>query len=441
MVMDVQGVVTALGPEDPDDGDAGRRLRGMAIAAIVKIKKVKLGYAVPSQSGNGRYVVNIDDDEPFCSCPDFELRQQPCKHLYSVWCLIQREERPDGSIQETTKAVRMKYSQDWSAYNAAQTHEGDHFVTLLRELCDTVEQPEYTFGRPRLPLSDAIFGMACKVYSGKSGRRAMSEIRSATAQGLLEKTPCFSTLYRYMEKPEIKGLLQELIARSALPLSGVEVDFSPDSSGFATGVYNRWFDKKWGKEVREVQWVKAHIMTGNSTNIVTAADVTSAHGNDSPHLRPLLETTAEYFHINEVSADKAYLGKNNLWAIHNTGGVPFIPFKTNSVPFTPNHKKDPLWMKMYHYFQYNRAEFLEHYHKRSNVETAFSMIKAKFEEKVKSKTPIAQCNEVLAKILCHNIVVLIHEMYELGIDPTFSGYTPVEREAPALAGITASDIW
>jgi hypothetical protein len=26
-------------------------------------------------------------------------------------------------------------------------------------------------------------------------------------------------------------------------------------------------------------------------------------------------------------------------------------------------------------------------------------------------------NELLAKILCHNIVVLVHEMYALGIDP------------------------
>jgi len=28
-------------------------------------------------------------------------------------------------------------------------------------------------------------------------------------------------------------------------------------------------------------------------------------------------------------------------------------------------------------------------------------------------------DEALAKILCHNIVCLIHEMYELGIEPTF----------------------
>jgi hypothetical protein len=31
----------------------------------------------------------------------------------------------------------------------------------------------------------------------------------------------------------------------------------------------------------------------------------------------------------------------------------------------------------------------------------------------------AKVNETLYKILCHNLVVLIHEMCELGIDPVF----------------------
>ena len=47
------------------------------------------------------------------------------------------------------------------------------------------------------------------------------------------------------------------------------------------------------------------------------------------------------------------------------------------------------------------------------------MIKGKFGGAVRSKTPIAQVNEVLTKILCHNICVLISSMYELGIESTF----------------------
>lgn len=60
-----------------------------------------------------------------------------------------------------------------------------------------------------------------------------------------------------------------------------------------------------------------------------------------------------------------------------------------------------------------------HYHKRGNVESTFSMIKRKFGDSLRSKTSTAQVNETLAKVLCHNVVVLIHEMYELGIAPVF----------------------
>ena len=47
------------------------------------------------------------------------------------------------------------------------------------------------------------------------------------------------------------------------------------------------------------------------------------------------------------------------------------------------------------------------------------MIKSKFRDHVRSKTDVAMINEMLCKILCHNICCLIQAMYELGIEPTF----------------------
>jgi len=47
------------------------------------------------------------------------------------------------------------------------------------------------------------------------------------------------------------------------------------------------------------------------------------------------------------------------------------------------------------------------------------MMKRKFGDGLRSKTDVAMVNETLCKILCHNVVVLIHEMCELGIDPVF----------------------
>jgi hypothetical protein len=56
------------------------------------------------------------------------------------------------------------------------------------------------------------------------------------------------------------------------------------------------------------------------------------------------------------------------------------------------------------------------------------MIKGKFGGAVRSKIPIAQVNEVLVKVLCHNICVLIQSMYELGIELTFGTETAVVPE-------------
>jgi len=126
--------------------------------------------------------------------------------------------------------------------------------------------------------------------------------------------------------------------------------------------------------------------------------------------------TAQNFNVKEVSGDKAYSSRGNLELINELGAVPYIPFRKGT---TGKAKNAPTWKKMYHYFEFKNEEFLEHYHKRSNAETTFHMIKSKFGDAVRSKTEVAQVNEVLLKVLCHNICVVIQEMFELRIEPKF----------------------
>jgi hypothetical protein len=47
------------------------------------------------------------------------------------------------------------------------------------------------------------------------------------------------------------------------------------------------------------------------------------------------------------------------------------------------------------------------------------MMKARFGASLRSKTETAQINELLCKVLCHNLCVLIQSMYELGIEADF----------------------
>lgn len=53
------------------------------------------------------------------------------------------------------------------------------------------------------------------------------------------------------------------------------------------------------------------------------------------------------------------------------------------------------------------------------MESTFSMVKRKFGDGVRSKTDVAMRNEVMAKLVCHNVCYLIAAMYELGVDPQF----------------------
>jgi hypothetical protein len=62
---------------------------------------------------------------------------------------------------------------------------------------------------------------------------------------------------------------------------------------------------------------------------------------------------------------------------------------------------------------------MAHYHKRSNVESAFSAIKRKFGDHVRARTPAAMVNESLAKLICQNITCVIMSQGELGIEAEF----------------------
>ena len=66
----------------------------------------------------------------------------------------------------------------------------------------------------------------------------------------------------------------------------------------------------------------------------------------------------------------------------------------------------------------NKENRKAHYHHRSNVETTFSMIKGMFGDALRSRSDTGQVNEILLKVLSHNICVLVQEMHELVITPS-----------------------
>jgi SWIM zinc finger len=141
-------MTTELATYDPTEV---RRQRGLSIAALCRIKQQDGTWKVPSQSGSGHYDVTFEParpEVPMCSCKDFETRGEPCKHVFAVKFVIQREQHPDGTetvtealtLERQTRSPRKTYKQDWPAYNAAQTNEKQMFQALLADLCKGIEE-------------------------------------------------------------------------------------------------------------------------------------------------------------------------------------------------------------------------------------------------------------------------------------------------------------
>src|SRR5579872_2427063 len=93
-----------------------RQIKGQEMAARLKIHKQDNTWIVPSQTGKGKYTVDIDGKIPkrdvsdrfcptikgkytvdidgkipHCSCPDYELRGYKCKHIYAVEYTVKSE--------------------------------------------------------------------------------------------------------------------------------------------------------------------------------------------------------------------------------------------------------------------------------------------------------------------------------------------------------------
>lgn len=333
---------------------------------------------------------------------------------------LDRYQRDDGSMEDQPQETQLKqtYPQVWTAYNQAQTQEKVLFLELLHELTSQIPQPKRNgAGRPKANLGEMVFTCCLKQYLDFSSRRSESDFQQAVQMGYIDHAPHFNTILKYLNDPLMKKVLVKLIEISAIPLKEVESDFALDASGFSSVMYGQWLKKRL-VFIEHKSFKKAHVMCGVKTNIITHIEVTDGYVHDITQFETLVHDTAKNFRMKEVSADKGYLSEKNLGIIFAHGAIPFIPFKQNSKDSSENRL--PIWNIMFRFFRDNKEEFMRHYHKRSNVESVFSMMKRKFGAYVRGKSSLAQENEILCKALCHNLCVLIQEMFELGIKVDFS---------------------
>jgi transposase len=311
------------------------------------------------------------------------------------------------------------YSQDWPAYNAAKSNEDSLFKQLLIELalaCQEERTPRV--GRTGYFSWEKVVSMTLKEYYKSDLRKTESILKSLAQAQRIPRVANFRTISTFYNDKALTALLERLVLMSALPLAGVEVTGAIDSTGFAVRRYKSWNEYKWGKhEGKERIWVKLHAWAGTTTNIFVGAKVTPGNAGDAPMFQEVVGNSPLYFQMREFVADKAYSSRAILDFLGDLGIDPYIPFKKNT---TGKSGGSRLWREMYLHFRRSPEIFMEAYHQRSNIETCFHMLKARFGDHLLTRNFVANQNEILTKMLCHNLCVLIQEAYERGIQPNFA---------------------
>ena len=313
-----------------------------------------------------------------------------------------------------------KDTEYWHKYNQAKTNEKRMFYLLLDDLLNMIQEPYHDNGRPPVPIRDLLFCSCIKAYNNFSARRISSDLRHAENMGFVKRVPHYNTLLAFMNDDFLTDMLGKLITITALPLKSMETDFALDSSGFGSYEYEKWvrvrFQRALGSEYSKRNYVKAHIAIGTTTQIITACEVTPGNESDTKQLPLLVSKTHKNFEPKRWTADKAYSSRKNMQLIGSLESIPFIPFKDNA---TGTSKGCPIWNAMFTYFQMYKEKFDKFYHRRSLVESTFSVLKRKYGEFLRCKNFEAQRNEVLLKCHCHNISQLVEVIYQNGINIKF----------------------
>lgn len=301
----------------------------------------------------------------------------------------------------------------------ARLHEAKHFPRMLHELCEGIVSPfPAAKRRPRLPIEDILFSMALKTYFRFSGPRLHSLLREMEEKGYLSQVPSPNALCTYYSEELLIPVVEQLVGRSSFPLRLIDRQFAIDSTRILCSGYRIITDWKTGDKKEVHDWVRLHLICGVYTKVIPAASVSNSFGDEKKYLEPLVRSTLDLgFKMEGLAGDKNYSSKKNLRLLTELGITPYLTFKKNSVK--SRKEEDATWNDALQKYRSKEDEVMRHYRNRSLVETTNSSLKRKFDGSIMNHKRIAQFNETLFKIVCHNICVWNRFAHRMRLAPSY----------------------
>ena len=280
---------------------------------------------------------------------------------------------------------------DWTSYDCAQIHEVSDVLKNIKDAVDYVcielhiEKRSKSRGRPPVYPGDVAKALLIQQYFGASNR---------VTEGLLllfkEKLGVtefsYKTIERGYDRDTVKRILDRIQELTQQPVSDEEHNFSIDGTGLPTTIKQNYETEKKKRNMHAFE--QAIITVGTTYKMIASFIMTeNPYAAESPYLKPsLVNVLSTYSSIHMVTADPAYLSRENTSLIAAVEAIPRIYPKKN---VTLRSKGHPAWKKMLYQFITNTQFWLRQYHQRSiseSVNSAFlRMFKQKLTRRIRSR--------------------------------------------------------
>lgn len=310
----------------------------------------------------------------------------------------------------------MTIKRNWSLINERQAKQDLYAWDIISLAVDALNITEKNkgIGRPQANKSDQLKLAILKIYNKSSYRRQHSFNMLYTNAGYTTRLIRRSTINQVFIEERFTTYLEQIYRNLANFLIPFENSFAIDSTGFSSRYNSRWVKVRLDFQKHKL-YRKLHIICGTHTGIITEARISKGLAADSPFLKELVGNTSKRFNLKRVCADAGYLSRENVQFIEDVKAKPFIMPKKNVTDKCRGHY--PAWRRMVRLWRENPDLFNKEYHLRSRVENVFSMMKTTLLDGINSKTYTSQNNELLIRIICHNLSVIIEAIFKFGLNP------------------------
>jgi transposase len=267
---------------------------------------------------------------------------------------------------------------DWSSYTQAQVRELNDTLELIRDAVNTVALPSAaagdSVGRPRENTAQDLAKIVLmQAYFGCSNRLAAGYALVFREKLDLEKDMNYKAIERAYDDPQVRRIIQGVFDLTQEPVKNRVTGFTVDGSGLPRDAKGNWERDKQTKEAKRERFDGSIVMLTIPDQIITAhVSFPVGFGSESPLLHPLVHQTLDRYDgklHGILSADAAFLGRENCEVIEQAGATPRIYPKRG---IRLQHQGLSAWRRMLNQLIQDPQTWLGEYHQRSLSEAGWS---------------------------------------------------------------------